>query len=68
MNLVQPYYIDKRTENQHISLDGQWEFTWTDAPQDHIELLIFSHKTTIPSSAYHSLFIRLFFKEISQTN
>jgi len=55
MNLVQPYYIDKRQGSSHISLDGQWDFTWEDVPKENVQALTFSHKTEIPSSAYHSL-------------
>ncbi|MBQ7792111.1 MAG: hypothetical protein IJ367_01285 [Clostridia bacterium] len=54
MTLTQPYYIDKRQGENHISLNGQWEFCWADK-EEQIENLSFSHKTEIPSSVYHSL-------------
>lgn len=55
MELNQPYYIEKRRGNAHISLDGEWDFCWTDDPQDTVSMLNFSYTTEIPSSVYHSL-------------
>ena len=55
MNLVQPYYIDKREGACHISLDGTWEFCYRDDAVEQTEELQFCHETAIPSSAYHSL-------------
>ncbi len=55
MSLVQPYYIDKRQGESHISLDGQWDFCWTDEVVESLESLQFSYETAIPSSVYHSL-------------
>ena len=28
MDLVQPYYIEPRTDGAHIDLDGKWSFAW----------------------------------------
>ncbi len=55
MNLIQPYYIEKRLGDGHISLDGEWEFCYEDAARESIKELRFEHTTQIPSSVYHSL-------------
>lgn len=56
MKLNQPYYIEKRKNNAHIALDGEWEFCYEDAARDDVGALKFEHKTEIPSSVYHSLY------------
>ena len=55
MKLNQPYYIEKRSGNAHIDLDGTWEFCWEDEAQNDVSKLGFSLVTEIPSSVYHSL-------------
>ena len=55
MKLNKPFYIDKRTGENHISLDGEWEFLWSDCETNDISSLSFEHKATLPSSIYHSL-------------
>ena len=47
MKLSQPYYIDRRENG--ISLDGVWDFAYTDAPCDASEV-IFRHSATLPAS------------------
>ena len=55
MNLCQPYYIDKRAGAAHVSLDGEWNFCWTDTAVDAPSALSFEYPTEIPASVYHSL-------------
>lgn len=55
MNLCQPHYIDKRGGTAQLSLDGEWDFCWTDAAVDMPSEISFEHTTEIPSSVYHSL-------------
>ncbi len=56
MNLCQPYYIEKRVDERHFSLNGEWSFCWSDSPRDDIEELDFSYKTELPSDVYFSLY------------
>jgi beta-mannosidase len=53
MKLSQPYYIDRRENG--ISLDGVWDFAYTDAPCDASEV-IFRHSATLPASVYYVLY------------
>lgn len=55
MTLNQPYYIEKRKNESHISLDLGWELCYTDAPTDSISSLNYDIKTDLPSSLFHSL-------------
>ena len=56
MQLNQPYYIEKRKNDAHLSLDGKWEFCYTDNAQEEIGTLDFKYTTEIPSSVYYSLY------------
>lgn len=56
MRLNHPYYIEKRKNDAHLSLDGEWELCYTDEAQEEIGALDFKHTTKIPSSVYHSLY------------
>ena len=56
MKLVQPYYIEKRKGEAHLSLDGVWEFCYVDEATDEPRPLDFGYMTQIPSSAYYSLY------------
>lgn len=56
MKLNQPYYIEKRGNDNHISLDGEWSFCYEDAATDDVAALSFAHTTAIPSSVYYSLY------------
>jgi len=53
MNVNHTYYIDKR--HTGLSLDGVWQFCWTDSPMETPEGLSFSHQAVLPSSVYHCL-------------
>jgi beta-mannosidase len=54
MDLVQPYYIEPRSTDNSISLDGEWDFCCTDE-ETELDKLIFEHKASVPESIYHSL-------------
>ena len=56
MKLNQPYYIEKRKNDAHINLDGEWEFCYTDEAHEDIGALDFKHTAKIPSSVYYSLY------------
>ncbi len=56
MNLCQPYYIEKRSDSKHFSLNGEWSFCWKDVRQDNIENIAFEYKTQLPSDVYFSLY------------
>ena len=54
--LEQPMYIDRRQGDNHLPLDGEWEFTWAKEQSEAPWELSFAHLTKIPNSAYWSLF------------
>lgn len=56
MKLSQPYYIEKRKGLHHISLNGKWDFCWTDREVVDPSALDFAHSATLPCSVYHALF------------
>lgn len=56
MKLCQPYYIEKRNGEPHMSLNGQWDFCWTDAAQTDISNIAYTYQGTIPSSVYRLLY------------
>lgn len=56
MNLCQPYYIEKRKEKTHVSLNGKWDFCWTESVQEDIRNLSYKYQGTIPSSVYNLLY------------
>lgn len=56
MNLNQPYYIEKRKGNSHISLDGEWDFCYRDNECSTVDKLIFEYKANIPESVYYNLY------------
>ncbi len=55
MKLSTPFYIEKRSGENHIDLCGEWEFTYTSEPSDDTDSIDFSHKATIPSSVYWNM-------------
>lgn len=55
MDLCQPYYIEKRKGEGHLSLNGEWEFCWKDQAQDDVESISFDYKTQLPSDVLFSL-------------
>lgn len=57
MKLNTPYYIEKREEANHISLDGEWSFCYNDREIADISMLDFSHRTAVPASLYKALHI-----------
>lgn len=54
MQLAQPYFIDKRAGDAHLSLDGAWDFTWQEGEVDPGSLS-YPYQTELPASLYHSL-------------
>lgn len=56
MNLNQPYYIEPRKGNGHLSLDGTWDFTWTDAALDSPQSADWKYRAALPKSVYYNLF------------
>ena len=55
MNLTQPYYIEPRTDASHLTLDGKWDFCWSDQPTDAPSALTYAHSCTLPHAVYHCL-------------
>lgn len=53
--LNQPYYIEPRTGGNHIELDGEWDFFWSDKPLEQFDEDMWQYRTTLPRSIYHSL-------------
>lgn len=53
MNVNHTYYIEKR--HNSISLDGEWQFCWTEAVEDNPHHLTFPYNASIPSSVYRCL-------------
>lgn len=51
----QPRYIHPRTGEAHLSLDGMWNFTWTDKPLDDPSTTTWAHTATLPRSVYRCL-------------
>lgn len=56
MNLNQPYYIEPRKSKNHIDLDKDWDFVWTDKAIEDLSKLEWKYKTDIPKSLYFSLY------------
>lgn len=53
MKLNQPYYIDPRATT--LSLNGDWQYTWTDEAMDFPQKLCFAQLGRVPSSVYWHL-------------
>ncbi len=56
MNLSQPFFIEKRNGENHIDLNGKWEFTYEDVRAEDVNALSFSHTATLPASAYMNMY------------
>lgn len=56
MNLNQPYYIEPRTGEGHLSLDGTWDFIWMDEPVETPDSLAWKYSAELPKSVYYNLF------------
>jgi len=56
MNLNQPYYIEPRKSKNHIDLDKDWDFVWTDKAIEDLSKLEWKYNTDIPKSLYFSLY------------
>ena len=55
MKLNQPYYIEPRSGENHIDLCGSWEFFGSDTVLENPDKSLFTYKTTVPKSLFHSL-------------
>lgn len=55
MKLNQPYYIEPRSGENHIDLCGSWEFFGSDTVLENPDKSLFTYKTTLPKSLFHSL-------------
>ncbi len=55
MTLNQPYYIEKRDGNSHISLSGVWEFAYCDTAVEEISSVNYEASATLPASTYRNL-------------
>ena len=56
MKLYQPYYIEKRTGNSHIDLNGKWDFCWTDCEAIDSQDVMFEYECNLPKSGYYCLY------------
>ncbi|MDF2922271.1 MAG: beta-mannosidase [Paenibacillaceae bacterium] len=57
MNLSQPYYIEPRTGERHLDLNGQWDYAYTDHPWNPgSEEPAWNLTTQVPNSLFWSLF------------
>ncbi len=55
MKLNQPYYIEKRSEDKHIDLKGEWEFLYLDKRIEKVSDIEWTLKGNLPNSVYHLL-------------
>ncbi|GHV43269.1 hypothetical protein AGMMS49546_24370 [Spirochaetia bacterium] len=56
MNLESQYYIEPRSGENHFSLNGNWDFTWTEDLCGNPDDLDWKYKTQLPRSVYWSLY------------
>ncbi len=54
MNLSQPYYIEPRTGKAHISLNGEWDFTFT-PDRTEPSAVIYDMKANVPGTVFRQL-------------
>jgi len=55
MKLNQPYYIEPRKGENHLNLNGEWEFGYADKVTEKPSEDMWKYKTQLPKSIYHSL-------------
>ncbi len=55
MKLNQPYYIEPRKSKEHIDLNGEWSFCWSDEEITDFSPTLWKYETVLPKSIYHSL-------------
>ena len=55
MRLNQPYYIEKREGENHVDLNGQWDFCWMDSKALDVGAIEFKYNSTIPASVIRCL-------------
>ena len=55
--LQQPFYIEKRTTPEnHLDLNGKWDFCSNDVQTDDIGALDFAYTATLPAGTYMNLY------------
>lgn len=55
MKLNQPYYIEPRSGDAHIDLNGKWDFFWSDEPVTKLNDSLFEYSATLPKSLFRCL-------------
>lgn len=55
MKLNQPYYIEKRKGENHIDLNGKWDFCYLDLPEDNVCGIKFEYSSELPASVVRCL-------------
>ncbi|MBE6611434.1 MAG: hypothetical protein E7632_02975 [Ruminococcaceae bacterium] len=56
MTLQQPYYIEPRPgKANHLSLDGAWDFCFTDEADENPAVLPFAYTDVLPSGTYFNV-------------
>lgn len=55
MKLNQPYYIEPRSGDAHLDLNGQWSFFYADDVVEQPQEAMWQYQTTLPKSLYHSI-------------
>lgn len=55
MELNQPYYIEKRKGENHINLNGKWDFCCLDFPEDKLCDINFEYSSDLPASVVRCL-------------
>ena len=57
MKLQQPFYIEKRHLPQnHLDLNGRWDFCYTDKPTDYPKELDFNFEGNVPAATYFNVY------------
>lgn len=56
MKLNHPYYVEPRTEQAHISLEGIWDYGYTEKEVNVPEEQLFLYHAHIPDSTYWNLY------------
>ncbi len=56
MKLNQPYYIEPRSGDAHLDLNGKWCFFFADHVVEYPQATQWQYETTLPKSVYHSLY------------
>ena len=55
MNLNQPFYIEQRTGNYHLSLDGLWQYGYRDEAATQPSSVVYGFEASVPDSIFWNL-------------